>query len=271
MLNLKLEKKDTVNIPEPRNIKVVDVLIESRKSHNELVDAMSKIVDVLNDISLKLKDHPELQKSIEFNTGSISDVETKLMPALEAKMTANIKQVKADLLVKVDDNSDKIGVQEGHSRRRNVIVNGMPELENETIEEVAKGFLVNDLKMNSDQVRGFLLRDIHRLPRAKNRDGTERNTHRPIIMAFLKQKDRNDVMRNAFNLKDTDYSIKSDLPRALNELRGKMLKERSQLKTNNPRIRYRVTERSYRPVLQKEDGLIPGTTRIKWTDIKITL
>ena len=31
-------------------------------------------------------------------------------------------------------------------------------------------------------------------------------------------------MRNAFQLKDTDYSIKSDLPRHLNDIRSSMLK-----------------------------------------------
>ena len=154
------------------------------------------------------------------------------------------------------------------SRRRNIIINGKKEDNGENIEEVVQKFLKEDLKLDPGQVDSFLFRDMHRLPKSKNKDGTQREGPRPIIVAFLRQKDRNAAMRNAFNLKGSDCSIKSDLPKKLNELRSKMLMERKRLKTANPNVRYRVAEKSYKPVLQAEDGVIEGTTRTKWTDIK---
>ena len=268
MAQLNLKKKDTENIKDCRNIKLVDVLIESRKSYNELVEAFNAINDKLIVISNKLDENPDLKKSIEFNASTISDVTTKLMPALETKMNASVNKVKADLTVMVDESNEKVEFQEGHSRRRNIIINGKTEVKGENMEEVVQEFLVDDLKLDPAVVQTFLFRDMHRLPKAKNRDGTLKEGPRPIIVAFLRQKDRNAAMRNAFNLKDTAFSVKSDLPKKLNELRGKMLGERTRLKGLNPHIRYRVTERSYKPVLQKEDGLIEGTTRTKWTDIK---
>ena len=48
-----------------------------------------------------------------------------------------------------------------------------------------------------------------------------------------------------------------------------MLKERSRLKDLHPGVKYRVTEKSYLPVLQVEDGVFPGTTIIKWNNIVV--
>lgn len=271
MVILNLVKKDVEKIKDARNIKVVDVLIESRNNYNELVDAINKINTALTDISNKLDKHPvqDLKDGIEYNSTTISDVQTKLMPALEAKMNASFNKVKADLNVKMIETEDKVEFQEGHSRRRNLIFNGKNEEKGEKIEEVVQDLLRNDLQMESAVVDNFLFRDFHRLPKAKNRDGTLREGPRPIIVAFLRQKDRNETMRNAYKLKGSDCSIKSDLPRKLNELRTKMLTERRTLKATDPHTKYRVAERSYKPVLQKNDGLIEGTTKIKWTDVKI--
>lgn len=268
MVELNLQKKETENIG--RNIKVADVLLEARNNHNELVEAIMAINATLVQINDKLKENPDIIDSVTFNAQSITDVETKLMPALEAKMSANLQKVKVDLLLKVKVNDEKVVAQEGHSRRRNIIINGKQELDKEDTEEVVKQFLVNDLKIEDEQVTNIMFRDVHRLPKSKNKDGSERNTPRPIIAAFLCQKDRNAVMRKAFELKNTNFSIKTDLPKELNDIRGKMLQERLKLKTANPTVKYRVAERAYKPVLQRDDGLMPGTTRIKWIDIKLT-
>ena len=61
--------------------------------------------------------------------------------------------------------------------------------------------------------------------------------------------------------------MKSDLPKPLNELRSRMLKERYRLKTTHPEEKYRVGERGYKPVFQKANGKIPGTDKTKWVDV----
>ena len=112
---------------------------------------------------------------------------------------------------------------EAHSRRRNVIANGIVEVKGEDTEAVARDFLVKDLKMEKADVDKMLFRDIHRLPASKRKDenGQPIILPRPIIMAFLQQKDRNSVVRKAFELKGTNLSLKTDLPKVLNDLRGR--------------------------------------------------
>ena len=270
MVQLNLKKKDTENIKKrSQDIKLVDILQESRSGFNELVDAFNAINEAVEKLSAKLDAHPvhELRNSIDFNATSITDVQTKLMPALENKMNAHVNKVKASLDLKVKESVEKVEAQEGHSRRRNIIINGLTEVKGEKVEEVVSGFFVDKLKLDKNMVDTFLYRDSHRLPKGKNSDGTVREGPRPLIVAFLKQKDRNLVLKNAFQLKGTDFSLKSDLPKTLNDLRVKMLQERTRLKGTDPHTKYRVAERSYRPVLQKEDGLIEGTTYTKWKDV----
>ena len=74
-------------------------------------------------------------------------------------------------------------------------------------------------------------------------------------------------MRKAFELQNSNFSIKSDLPKALNVLRGKMLGRRKTLKEENPTVKYRVAEKSYKPVLQRSDGVIEGTDKVKCVDV----
>ena len=270
MAELTLSKKDTRDIPGRHHLKLEQVLVESRENYNEIVDAIQAMNTVLNDVKLKLDSNP----AFEANATAITEIKENLIPALESRAKANLQKVKADLTVKVEENSDKIVEQEGHSRRRNIIVYGKKFVEGENTRQVAAKFLVEDLKMDSTVVENFQYRDIHRLPAGKIKtDQGVKKGERPIIIAFLKQDDRNAVMRKAFELKDSDYSIKSDLPRPLNEIRGKMLKERRRLMQANPGIKFRVGEKSYKPVLQKSAGtvMIRGEEKTKWVDIPFTI
>ena len=279
MIELQKKDADIMNIKKPRDLSVAKVMIEARQNHNELVDAMLEIRTMLTGVQQtlqNLKDHQDIvdltdsvNESINFNAETIDTVTKTTLPALEQKMKRNMNTVKAELLVKIDDNKDKMLLQEGHSRRLNIIIQGKDETAGENTEEVARGFLTNELKMDAGDVGQFMVRDVHRLPKGKKRDGSEFDGPRPIIMAFIRQKDRNTVMRNAYQLKNTAYSLKSDLPKHLNELRSEMLKERQRLKEAHPGVKFRVTERSYKPVLQKENGVIPGSDgRIKWDTVK---
>ena len=176
--------------------------------------------------------------------------------------------MQGELRVDLDKNSDRVIEQEGHSRRKNIIINGVPDPEDgetEDTEAVARKFLEQKLKL--EDAGSYILRDCHRLGVPKKQDGTPRNLPKPIILAFVCQKNRNEVMRKAFELKGTAFSIKSDLPKELNDIRSKMLKYRSEMKTKQPGLKIRVTERGYKPVLQRAEGLIPNTTRTKWVNM----
>ena len=92
MANIELEKKETDIKNIGRNLKVAEVLVEARRNHNELVDAILAINTKLTDINTKLadlsdhKDIKEITASITFNADTISDVKDKVLPALETQM-----------------------------------------------------------------------------------------------------------------------------------------------------------------------------------------
>ena len=267
MADINLKMKD-LNIPDGRNVKVVEVLREVRTNHNELVDAINSINDYLRKISEKLDKIPDIEKSTEFNAQSFQTVTDKLIPELQVKMNKYLSKVKTDLLVVVKDNADKLIALESHSRRKNVIINGIPWSEGEEVETLVRDFFKNKLEVEPLVLKDMLFRDTHRLPAHKLPDG--RVLEKPIIVAFISQKHRNLVMKCAYKLKDTGISIKSDLPKSLNDLRNKMLKERHRLKVLNPLIKYRVAEVRYMPILQKSNGTRPGTDYILWEDLKFT-
>ena len=75
MAQLNLVKKDLENIQTDRNLKICDVLKEARINHNELIDAITSMNNVLSEINKKLEDNPELARSIEFNAATIKNVE----------------------------------------------------------------------------------------------------------------------------------------------------------------------------------------------------
>ena len=266
LVNLELKDTDPTSIPK---VTIKDVLLESRANYNELATAINSIINSVNEIKAKIDAHPndQLKESIEFLD---DEVKTRLLPELKSSMESNVNRVKADLTVKVDQNSVKIVDQEGHSRRRNIIINGVREEANEEIGTVVQNFLVRSMKFSDDVVNQFLYRDMHRLPRSKHATA---ESPKPIIVAFIRQCDRNTVIRNAFNLKGSDFSIKSDLPKHLNDLRGKMLAERKRLKEMNPTVNYRVNEKNYRPNLQFSNSTVKvhGVDRAKWVDIKFTV
>ena len=98
-----------------------------------------------------------VNESINFNAETIDTVTKTTLPALEQKMKRNMNTVKAELLVKIDDNKDKMLLQEGPSRRLNIIIQGKDETAGENTEEVARGFLTNELNMDAGDVGQFMV------------------------------------------------------------------------------------------------------------------
>lgn len=70
-------------------------------------------------------------------------------------------------------------------------------------EEVVCEFFVSDMKIDREIVDQYIFRDIHHLPKSKK---AKPEAPRPLIVAFVRQEDRNEVMRNAYQLKNSDHS-----------------------------------------------------------------
>ena len=112
------------------------------------------------------------------------------------------------------------------------------------------------MELDADTVDNFMFRDVHRL----GKKSMVRLRSRPIIVAFILQKNRNLVMSCARKFKGSSLNIKSDLPKELAEKRDNCLIERKRLLGRG--IEARVAERGYLPVLEVKRG----NSWVRWSD-----
>ena len=141
--------------------------------------------------------------------------------------------------------SERYVMTVAHSRRLNLHFLGHLEDKDEDVVAKVKGFLVNRLEFEAGFVDNILVRDAHRL-------GTFKPTNkypRPIIVGFIKMTERNAIFKRAFKCKNSDFSIREDLPPELVDLRNKHLDIRKEILKVNPTALVSVTSRSYLPVL----------------------
>ena len=254
LLNLKPVDVSLDNINQGRkgNITVREAIIESRENHNILVQALNTISKQIEELSNKVDNAPDTRDLCT----SVKTLKEDTVPKLREQINKNREVLEA----KITEATDKVNLKheqlEAHGRRLNLIWNGRAEekvkvpthqgghREIEDTEALFRKFAVESLHLNSDYVDSMILRGIHRLPKNPKMRGPP-----PIIVAFICMKHRNDVLSAARELKDTPFSLKSDLPYGLNKIRSEMLKEKSRLKEEENQI-VRLVERNYLPVLQ---------------------
>lgn len=241
--NLTKANESLTDIPDKRKLTLSDLLMEQRVSFNRLIDAFHSV----NTELLELK---SVIEKVNKNEAKVDNLIDKVLPDLENRLKHEVNLMQAQILERIEQIEKEKLLENAHSRRRHIICNGiplqvMPRGESEPTEQVFRDLLVNKLKLNADYVKEMLFRDVHRLPKSNRHEGPP-----PIIAAFLCQKHRNDVLANAKELRGSDISLKSDLPKELNILRGRFLKDRYRLAQAGHTVR--VVERGYLPVLQKQ-------------------
>lgn len=231
------------------SLKISDAVHEARENHNVLVDAINLVLLKLDSIEEKLDDKASAEV-----TESVRSIREDVVPNIRESIRKNRELSEAKLSVACDEQNLQHEQLEAHGRRLNIIWNGRDEVkqrvdigggrtrEYEDTESLFREFLVSSLKLTQQYVDQMILRDCHRLPKSKKSTGPP-----PIIAAFICQRHRNDVLAAARNLQNTNFSIKSDLPKRLNTIRTQMLKVRSDLKKKGKVAR--LTERGYLPQL----------------------
>ena len=218
-------KADVNHLPKKNDLSLTSILLEQRRSHNAIVDILELVVQELKVIKKQGKGNQEKCKLIE----------ERIIP----EVTATIKTDLATLESKTVD-------LQGHGFRLNLILRDKDELEDETpaqTEELFKEVLKEQLKMeNADSV---MFRAVHRLPKPKTGNGRDRP--KPIIAAFVKQSDRDEVLSKAHLLKESRLSLQSHLPKKLNDLRNNMLLARRRMLQEDNSRRLRVVDKNFSP------------------------
>ena len=103
---------------------------------------------------------------------------------------------------------------QSRSMRDNIIFHGIPELKNETHhrpEELVKTFLVQNLKMRTDEAAAIDFSRVHRLGKSKT-DANGKAKSRPIVANVTNSKMKYSIMSKGKALKNTTYSISDQFP-----------------------------------------------------------
>lgn len=166
----------------------------------------------------------------------------------------------------LQDYQQRLVKLEAHGRRLNLIIGGQQESAPvlnedgheipEDVDTIVRNIFTSQMGLDATTVSNFLFRDAHRL----GKKSVIRVKPRPIIVAFILQKDRNLVMSSAHKFKGTALTIRSDLPKELAEKRDNFLIERKRLVGSG--VSARVVERGYMPVLEVKRG----RSWVRWSE-----
>ena len=134
----------------------------------------------------------EVKEAIAFQSKELEETKEKLK-----MMEAKVVEKEAALQVEIDKLSAYVA-------RENLIFMGLPEKEGEDIKAVMKDFYINALKLSEEDANKIEYQRVHRI--------ATKSTPRPIKARFVRYVDRENIMRNAKNLKGTKLSIREDIP-----------------------------------------------------------
>ena len=131
---------------------------------------------------------------------------------------------------------------EDRQRRTNIVVTNLKVNKDVSCEENAENFFRDKLNIPQEKIKHFIYRNCHYLGREQPGHG------RSLIIAFIRQTDRDYVMSQAKKLKGSDISMRPNYSAETRARKDEMLKLKQSLQ--NEDVKLRVVERSYQPLLQ---------------------
>ena len=147
-----------------------------------------------------------------------------------------------DLRIKCENLLERCINSEDRSRKTNIVISGLQTDENLTVEKNVERMFVDKLNIPSEKVDTFLYRNIHFL--GANKQGKSRS----IIVAFLKQTDRDLVFSKAKELKGSSISIRGNYSFETATRKNDLMLKRKNLISQG--FKARVIEKNYKPQLQ---------------------
>ena len=175
---------------------------------NDIIKTNMEAVNVrLNTISEKVH---EITKSLKFTQNKF-DEELAIVKNNIKKVKSDMKEITEDLLDS-DKVSSKLIELEDRSRRNNLRIDGIAEDQNESWHECEEKVL--------EVIKGKLeIQDPIEIDRCHRMGKHKRNRPRTIIFKLNKFKDKQKILQNARNLKDTGIFIYEDFCDDTMELR----------------------------------------------------
>lgn len=161
----------------------------------------------------------DLTASLEFSQNEIDSLKSTIKTH-EAENLASKKTIDK-LTQQIKDMEDRMNYQEDYSRRNNIRISGVQELNSEqTWEQTAA--VVTSLLQDKLQLPDLELERAHRV--GQHRDGRPR----PIVARFSRFCDREAVMRSARKLRGTNVYLNDDLCAASQAIKNAQLPQLKQ-------------------------------------------
>ena len=178
----------------------------------------------VNNLSQEIKTNYDSIKQLKDNTRDLEESLTVNQDLVEEKLNTLKSQVRS-IQTEVSENKaelkEQLRIQEDRSRRNNIRVDGIEEDENETWENTEnklRSFLYEELEITDE----IYIERAHRVRRGEGVKFNSNNTPRTIVAKFLDHKEKEEVMRQRYELKDTTYSLREGFSKETVEIRKKL-------------------------------------------------
>ena len=183
-------------------------------SHFEHMKAEDKLLHIINKLAV--------------NEGGISSIQTKL----DSILNLNSKDSRIETVLKSQHDRLKLLEYrsldiEARSRRRNLLIKGIPEDRRENCFDLARHFISDELKIDRD----MYLEMAHRLGRFNL------NKTRPIIVACRDFCDVEEIVSASAQLRGKAYGISRDYPNEIVKARQSLWSRFKSIRDNNPNKR----------------------------------
>ena len=181
------------------------------------IDSTNKRVDTF--MVNVTKEVCDLKNSLEFSQGELEQAKIDLhgLPSTP-NVTSNIDEALKTLTNNFKELEKQVEYIDNYSRRNSLVIKGIEESQNETWEDTerkVRDMIKDKLKLNESAIE---IERAHRV--AGTTDGTKN-----IAVKFLRFKDKDDILANAKNLKDTGISINQSFSDKLNNRRAELWQE----------------------------------------------
>ena len=204
---------------------LLDIVSTNTTPLQKSLDRLSiQIQDNSNRLEKIIKESNDLKLSLEA-TQEMQDEKIKSVEKLVKEVEKKYKQEIESLIIKNNEQDDKLRALEDRSRRDNLRFDGIPEYKNETwadTEDILKDTMREQLDMNNIKIE-----------RARRIRTNTQSTCRTIIAKFTSYKTKERIFKEARNQKPKDIWIYEDFSKETVKIRKELWEKVRELRSQN--------------------------------------
>ena len=207
--------------------KMCDMYNGLEKSISEMIEANNKLINQkLEKLSGDLRSNSDSVKLLSQKTRESLTVNQDLIDVRIKPVNEEMKEIKKCVDNNIVKLKEQLRIQEDRSRRNNVRFDGIPETENEIWEETEtklRKLLYDELDITEE----LYIERAHcvALDQSSKEASNDLAKPRTIIAKLLDYKVKEEIMKQAFKLKDTGFYKREDYSKETISIRKKLWEE----------------------------------------------